>query len=179
MAVPTKMTTHMLDGLKGWPRPHAVDFSAKLSANVTIDPLPSGRVVHLNSVGEYETGAESGEMPLFTFPNSNDPDVQNDGGDPAEDNDLPWVATAPTGEIMALVAIGAYELWTTEYDPEGEYAPNTPLKALHDNTGGTLGGAVEVGIIGTDHIVGIVSRGLISRWNKQVLAFWPVFCPAF
>ncbi len=175
MAVPTKMTTHMLDALKGWPRPTALDFSAKISANVTVDPVPAGRVMHLNSVGELELGVSGTHMPLFVFPSSNDPDVSNDGGDPSTDDDLPWVAVGPTGVMMALVAVGAYELWTTEY-VSASYAPNALLTAATGN--GASAGKLVAGTISTDNICGVVSRGLISRHNKSVLAFWPVYLPA-
>ena len=175
MAVPTKMTTNMLDALKGWPRPTALDFTAKLSSNVTVDPVPAGRVVHLNASGEYELGVSGTQMPMFLFQSSNDPDVSNDGGDPATDSDLPWVPVAPTGMMMALVAVGAYELWSTEY-VSASYAPNALLTAATGN--GAAAGKLVAGTISTHNICGVVSRGLISRHNKTVLAFWPVYLPA-
>lgn len=185
MVAPRQMTAHMLDAIKGWPSPHAVDYHAKLSANVTIDPVFAGRCVHLNSVGDFEMGVTDDvgncEMPLFLFQNSDDPDVANDGGDAATEAGV-WVPTAPTGAMMALVAVGAYELFSTEFEPEataGVYAPNDPISATPDNTNATTGGRLtKSGITAYgDHLVGIVSRGLISRYGRSVLAFWPYLLP--
>lgn len=179
MALPTKMTSHMLDALKGWPNPHALDFQAKLSSNVTIDPFYAGRVVHLNASGEFETGVGTGDMPLFLFQSSNDPDVDNYGGDPSTDSDLPWVPVAPTGVMGALVATGGYELWSTEYKSDETYHPNDKLTATVANTTLATGGVLKPGTLGTNCICGIVSRGVISRHNKSVLAFWPTFLPVY
>jgi hypothetical protein len=180
------MTAHQLDAHKGWPSPHAVDFHAKLSANVTIDPVFAGRCVHLNSAGEYEMGVANDagniDMPIFLFQNSDDPDVANDGGDAATEAGV-WVASAPTGQIMGLVAAGAYELFTTEFEPEataGTYAPNDPLTATPDNDTALTGGRLtklNVTAYG-DHVVGIVSRALLTRYGKNVLSFWPCNLPA-
>ena len=186
MTAPRQMTAHMLDALKGWPSPHAVDFHAKLSANVTIDPVFAGRCVHLNSAGEYEMGiddtAANVAMPIFLFQNSDDPDVANDGGDAATEVGV-WVPTAPTGMIMGLVAAGAFELFSTEFEPEataGTYAPNDPLSAVDDNTDAATGGRITKNGIAAyaNHLVGIVSRGVIERYQRNVLAFWPYNLPA-
>ena len=93
-AAPRQMTAHTLDGIKGWPNNlHAVDFAAKLSPNVTIDPVFAGRCVHLNGAGEYEMGLpdidKAGHMPIFIFQNSDDPDVKNDGGITGSESDEP------------------------------------------------------------------------------------------
>lgn len=49
MATPRQMTSHTLEAIKGWPSPHAVDFAATLSANVTNNgnAVYAGRVAHL------------------------------------------------------------------------------------------------------------------------------------
>lgn len=186
MAAPRQSTAHQLDAIKGWPSPHAVDFHAKLSANVTIDPVYAGRCAHLNSAGEYEMGVSSAagniDMPIFLFQNSDDPDVANDGGDAATEAGV-WVPTAPTGKIMGLVAAGAYELFSTEFEPEataGTYAPNDPITATADNTTALTGGRLTKLNVAAynDHVVGVVSRALITRYGKSCLAFWPCNLPA-
>jgi hypothetical protein len=171
----------MLDALKGWPSPHAVDFHAKLSSNVTIDPLFAGRCVHLNSAGELETGVTAGvgatEMPMFIFQTSDDPDVKNDGGDAATEAGV-WVASSPTGVLNCFVAAGAFELFSTEFEA-GTYAPNEPLTATAANTNAVTGGRITNSGVAfyTSPVVGVVSRGVISRYGQNCLAFWPYFLP--
>lgn len=186
MAVPRQMTAHTLEAPKGWPSPHAVDFAAKLSANVTIDPVFSGRVVHLNASGEFEMGLPTAvgasHMPIFLFNNSDDPDVENPGGDAATVSGV-WVAIAPTGKMMGLVAAGAYEMESTEFEAEataGTYAPGDPLSATADNTDATTGGRITKNGITAygDPLCGVVSRGVLSNSHGQnALAFWPVWLP--
>lgn len=186
MTVPRQMTAHTLEAPKGWPSPHAVDFAAKISANVTIDPVFAGRCVHLNASGEFEMGVPntvgSVAMPIFLFQNSDDPDVSNPGGDPATEKGV-WVAVAPTGKIMGLVAAGAYELETTEFEPEataGTYAPGDPLTATADNTNAVTGGRLTRASVttGSTHLVGIVSRGVFENSHmKNALGFWPYNFP--
>jgi hypothetical protein len=178
MAKPRSMLAHTLNPIKGWPAPNAVDFRAKVSAEVEY-VLFSGRAVHLNAAGEFITGCHDSGMTLFFFPNSDDPDVVNDGGDPEFDVDA-WVGVTPSGVAMALPAAGAYELETTEYDTGGSYPPNTLLTADNDDVVQTLGGVLKVGMKWTDPICGVVSRGLKPSGylrGKSALAFWPVWLP--
>lgn len=188
MAVPRQMTAHTLEAPKGWPSPHAVDFRAKMSANVTIDPVFAGRVVHLNSAGEFEMGLPdvigAGHMPIFLFPNDDDPDVQNEGDDPATVAGA-WVAIAPVGNIMGLVAKGAYELESTEFQSEASlgatYAPGDCLTATADNANAVTGGRITRatgGLAYAEPLCGVVSRGVFSNSHgRDALAFWPVWLP--
>lgn len=188
MAAPRQMTAHTLDALKGWSQQAAVDFHAKLSANVTIDPFFAGRCVHLNSAGEFETGCPAGttakvNMPIWIFQNSDDPDVANDGGITGSSNDDPggYMAIAPTGVMSGLVAAGAYELQTTEFEPEataGAYAPGDALQATVANTTAATGGRMTKGTRYTDMIVGTVSRAVsVNAHGRNVLSFWPYVLP--
>lgn len=189
MATPRQMTAHTLDAKKGWPNMAAVDFRAKLSANVTIDPFYAGRCVYLNASGEYETGCPAGatskvNMPIWIFQNSDDPDVANDGGITGSSSDDPggWIAIAPVGYIMGLVGAGAYELETTEFEPEStlgtSYAPGDCLQAVNANTTALTGGRMTKGTRYTDMIVGTVSRAVTQNAHgKNVLAFWPYVLP--
>ena len=186
MVVPRQMTAHTLEAPKGWPRPHAVDFTAKISANVTIDPVFAGRVVHLNASGEFEMGlpdvVREAHMPIFLYQNSDDPDVENPGGDPATVAGA-WVAIAPTGKISGLVANGAYELETTEFEPAataGAYVPGDALSATADNTNAVTGGRITRNGIAAyqEPLCGVVSRGVFTNSHSQsALAFWPVWLP--
>ena len=190
MTAPRQMTAHTLDAPKGWPSPHAVDTRGKLSANVEIDPFFAGRCAHFNSAGEYETGVPAGgvgvgHMAIFLFQNSDDPDVANDGGITGSASDEPggWMAVAPTGVIMGLVAAGAFELETTEFEPEaslGEvYAPGDLLQGVNSNADAVAGGRITKGTQYVVPIVGVVSRGVVSHGisGKNVLSFWPVWLP--
>lgn len=184
MATPRQMTTHTLDAIKGWPSPHAVDFAAKLSANVTIDPVFAGRVAHLNNSGEYEMGlpdvSRAGHTPIFLFQNSDDPDVSNPGGNPATEAGV-WVAVSPTGKIMGLVAHGAYELESTEFEPAadvGTYNPGDCLTAVANNSNATTGGRITKGTAYDVPLCGTVSRGVrTNSHGRAALAFWPVWLP--
>lgn len=169
MASPSLMFENAINPIKGWFQPAALDFSAKLSANVTIR-VAGGRVVHLNAAGEFETGIGDAEMAIFTIQASDDYDVANDGTTPA--GNFMHKAIAPTGVMSGLVATGAYELQTTEFDaaPNLAYAPNQLLTAVTANTtlasGGVLcndragaGGSTGVVRQYTDAACGVVSRG--------------------
>lgn len=175
MAV-SQMFDHSLDALKGWPSPHALDFTAKLSSNVTLDPVPAGRCVHATSAG-FELGVILLQMPIFLLQGSDAFDVSNPGGNN-------WTAISPTGVLSGLVATGGFELETTEFDTAQTYAVNDHLKAIDDNSGAT-GGTLTNQSLGTlyhastmEARVGVVSRGKrTNAYGKTVLAFWPIYLP--
>jgi hypothetical protein len=142
----------------------------------------SGRAMSLDSAGELRPGNTGDGMTLFLFPNSDDPDVINEGGDPATEADS-WVPVGPTGQVMALPAKGAFELETTEF-VSASYAPNDLLASKNVTVTDPLAGLLEAGTKYTDHICGVVSRGLVDSGygprggnNGQALAFWPVWLP--
>ena len=172
MGAIVQMTDQTLNALKGWPQPAAVDFHAAFDSTVAaiLDPVPPGAVVSLNSSGNFILGVGNvNSMPMFTFQGSNDPDVANYGGDPSTQKGA-WIPISPTGQVMALVAVGAYELVSTFY-VSGSYAINAPLTSA---TSGANAGKLAVGTIGTNMIVGIVSRGLVDNgYGATALAFWP------
>jgi hypothetical protein len=193
------MFDHTLDACKGWFHEAALDHSALLSSNVTIDPLEQGRVVHLRGTadadqGKYQTGCVGSAMAIFLLNSSNDPDVANPGGDY-------WTAVAPTGKMSGLVATGAYELESSEYLVTGtDYIPGQYLASQALDTDATVGGTLsnedDAGVTsaditagtalthpysgaGTDQaIVGVVSSGVNENSHGvSVLRFWPVYCP--
>lgn len=184
MAAPSLMFKHTLEAVKGWFHIAALDFSAKISANVTIDPVYGGRVVHLNSSGELEMGVSGTQMPIFLLQKDDDPDVSQDAVEGS-------VNISPSGKSSGLVATGGYEFESTEYNTSRTYAPNNLLSAGTSNsvaaTGGVLtnengsGTALTVPWAGggtTRAIVGVVSRGEVTNGHKQdAVAFWPVYLP--
>lgn len=189
MTAPSQMYRHTLNPLKGWPSPHAVDFAGKLHSAVTISPLPAGRCVHVHSVEAvsygpgtsggtplFKTGVIAAQMGIFLLQGSADLDVANDGG-------TDWYPIAPKGIMSGLVANGAYELETTEFDTAQTYAVNEPLRAISadTNTSATVGGGCLTNqsvTVGSNAVVGVVSRGTYTNaYGQTVLAFWPVYVP--
>lgn len=167
--MPRQMTANTLNALKGWPQPAAVDFHTEFAASVTDEVLP-GSVVHLDDDGRYVLGVGTlAVMPLFMFNGSLDPDVSNDGGDAATEKGV-WIPISPTGQAMALPAVGAYELVSTAF-VDGSYDPNDPLTSALT---GSDKGKLAVGTLYTDMIVGFVSRGVVDNgYGHDAVAFWP------
>lgn len=188
MSTPSQMFFHSLIPLKGHPSMTALDHVGQLHSAITIDPLPAGRCVHIHSVdavaygpstrggvSTFKTGVDGTQMGIFLLQGSDSLDVSNQGG-------TDWYSGIPKGNIAGLVATGAYELETTEYDQSQTYLPNEPLGAVSADTdddpetgGGCLTNDVEVY---TDAIVGVVSKGAYTNaYGRDVLAFWPVYLP--
>lgn len=182
---PSQMFLHTLNPLKGWPSPHALDFTGKLSANVTVNPVNAGRVVHVSTivsgVPQLELGCVGPQMAIFLFQASNDYDVSNPGGPAGTD----WYAIAPKGINSGLVATGSYELETTEFDQAQTYLPNQPLRSPALNTDATNGGILTnqgIGVASTHSFTaafcGVVSRGVYrNAYGQLALAFWPIYNP--
>lgn len=182
MARPRNMFDHTLDAVKGWVPGNmgSVDFAAKLSANVTIDPVYQGRVVHLNSAGEFEMGCVGDQMAIFLMQNSDDTDVESSGSNDDQQ-------TFPRRVMQGLVAIGGYELASTEFDTDQTYAPNDSLRAIASNTVAATGGRLtNQGVVKVASasastataVCGRVSRGVKTNTHrKSVLYFWPVHIP--
>ena len=171
MAAPRQMTANTLNALKGWPQMNAVDYHAEIDSSVT-GTVNAGTVVSLNSSGKFILGVGTDPvMPMFLFSNSDDPDVANDGGDASTDAGV-FVPISPTGQAMALVAVGAYELVSTAYKDGGTYAPNTAL--FSPKSGAAEGLLDDTGSLYTNMCVGFVSRGVVDNgYGKNALAFWP------
>jgi hypothetical protein len=177
---------HKLEPLKGYINLYAVDYTAKVSANVTID-FYQGRVGTLNSSYEFETGVGGHRMPLFV-----------------EETNTNMNITAPTqtgvvnamgrGYVSALVSCYGYELFSTEYDSAKSYAANSLLTATVANTTQATGG-VLTSVNGSDAtltipykasspttlaIVGVVSRAASAHpiGKANGISVWSVYFPA-
>lgn len=180
MPNPRQMFDHTLDAPKGWFHMAALDFPAKLSADVSITAY-AGRCVHLNADGEFEMGVVGDQMGIFLLQNSDDSDVSNSGG-------TLWYPIGPTGTINGLVATGAYMLETTEFDPDQDYLPNEHLRAIASNSNQTTGGRLtNQGVVKVASasaatataVVGVVAIPPRKRQSDrhEVLAFWPIYLP--
>lgn len=168
---------HTLDPVSGYDKERGLNFTANMSPNVEFD-MPQGRVVHLNPNGEFETGVEGQQMPLFLMPSSTPW-----GAMPTLSPHWAGVGTYPR---TGLPSSGGLELATTEYDTDNTYAPNDLLTAVVDNVDANAGGLItnknaagtaltapyKVG--GTTRtIIGIVSKAPEKLKNKNtVLCFW-------
>ncbi len=180
---------HALDFLKGWPSPSAIDYDALVSSNVTSPNVNGGRVVHVNSAGQFEMGAVGTQMPMYLIQGANEADVNNVSPIGA----LGWTGVMPSGKQSALVAVGAYELQTTEFDPAATFNINDALHAPVEaqitgsdksaagqfyKTRSWPGGSAAAIAPSTDAICGIVSRIPSTNPNKQAtISFWPYFYP--
>lgn len=174
--VPEMMDAFTLNALKGWPQLHAVDFITTFSPDIT-DTVYPGSVLSLDSNGEFILGVgDDPVMPMFLFPKSTDPDVENEAPNAATTRGG-YVPINPSGEAMALVGIMALELTSTNFDADAEddYVPNA---ALTSPKAGANAGKLVVGTLYTNMIVGLVSRGIIDNgYGYDCVAFWP--CPVF
>lgn len=176
-----RMTSHTLEVIRGFPALSAVQFTAKISPNVTINPVYAGRVCHLNSNLELEMGISGTKMALFLWNNSDDPTVKNYGGEPASDFQA-WVSInpeSPSDNVLVFPANGAFEVASTEYDKSLTYQPNDLLTATPSNTDPEVGGRLTKATLGTHAICGVVSRGVRTNAHGQPeLCFWSVWLPA-
>lgn len=172
MSAPRQMTERTLNALKGWPQPAAVDYTAEFDSSITAE-VPPGACVHLNPSGKFALGVGALDvMPLFTFNGSRDPDVVNEAPDPATTKGA-YVPINPTGQAMALVANGAYELVSTHF-VTASAASFVPNALLTSPLTGDDAGRLDIGEKYVDTIVGIVSRGVTDNgWGYDAVAFWP------
>lgn len=184
MAAPSQMFESFLDPIKGWFSPECLHYVAKKAAAVTFD-IPAGRCVSLNSSGEFITGIATKQMGMFLFQGSDALDVTNPSGTTAKGTFVSQ-AILPNGSMMALVAKGAYELSTTEYDRANTYAVNDYLTGIVANTTAATGGLltnknpIDAGalVAGTHAICGCVSKvGTTNEYGIPTIEFWPVYMP--
>jgi len=112
-------------------------------------------------------------MPILLASAVYEPDITMDIPDPATDVDA-WVGMPSVGKCLGLPANGGFEILSTCY-VAANYGPNDALTAA--KSGGNKGKLVA-GTIGTDMIVGLVSRGVMKNgYGYDALAFWT--CPIF
>jgi len=178
------MTTHTLEVLHGAKSDtdavtYTTTFTGSQLTSVTGGVAYAGRCVSLGTTGLFEFGVSGTRMGMWLLMSSNDPDVANYGGDPAVDVDA-WVAIAPIGNLTAMVAAGAFELGTTEYDTAQTYLPNQLLTALTGTTLATCGVMTNQSATQyTNAICGVVSKGEETNGHgRSELRFWPVWLPA-
>lgn len=163
--VPAQMFDFELNQKKGWPSPYAVDYSATIKSGET--GIKAGMVISLDSNAEFVRGmSAAGAVAVFALQSQTDFDVGSDLGNVAG------------GVASGLVALGAYELQTTEFVSD-TYAPNDPLTV--EASGDDKGKLKKASALYAEDVVGVVSAGQTdSEHNASIklLAFWPVWLPA-
>jgi hypothetical protein len=177
MPAPDLLTEHGLDVKKGWFDMASLDYSAKLSSAVTF-AVKRGRVVHVDSSGEFRPGAHNTNIAVFLLNGSEDADVSNPGT--TAGGRFMHQAVAPTGKMSGLVATGGYEIASTEFDSARSYTPGDLLTAVASNSNATTGGRITNDSV-TQYVtpvVGVVSSGKAQNHNGiQALSFWTVWLP--
>lgn len=177
MAAPDLMFEHGLDVKKGWFDMASLDYDAKLASAVTF-AVPRGRVVHVDSDGNFRPGAHNTGVAIFLLNGSADADVSNPGTTAA--GNFMHRAIAPSGKMSGLVATGGYEISTTEFDSARTYTPGDLLTATASNTDAVTGGRItnESVVQFVNPVVGVVSSGKAKNHNGiQALSFWCVWLP--
>ena len=171
MATPRQMFDHRLNPVKGWPSPYALDKAKEVGAAAPEQGIVAGMVMHIDAgTGKFMRGLGGKNVPVFAWPAYGDFDAM--GGD---DGNISLFGNMKG--TSGLVALGSYELQTTEFVTGQSYNPNTPLMS-QDTPGADLG-KVMPGAFYTNNIVGIVSDGLLTNvQGRSVVQFWSYFLPA-
>jgi hypothetical protein len=205
--VEVKLSSNVNIGSTGTPAVPGLVLHAVSYANNS-DPYGGTMTGPKNVVCEMGCGAADG-VPLFLYSRPTDPDVYNPGvvsGSAAGTADMPAdfypvfpgiADSSGTGQLMnAFVALGGYELETTEFDTDQTYTAGNGLRAVTSNTDADAGkvtnqrgatvafnsdGATQYGdptLSAWDTIVGFVSRGeYVNSYKRPALAFYSAFIP--
>jgi hypothetical protein len=177
MPAPDLMTEHGLDVKKGWFDMASLDYSAKKAAGLAFD-ITRGRVVHVNTDGEFVPGVHKTNVAIFMLNGSADADVSNPGT--TTGGKFMHLAIAPTGKMSGLVATGGYEIASTEYVSNLTYAPGDLLTATRTATPAAADGRLTNASVTqyTTPVCGVVSSGSATNHNGMpALSFWTVWLP--
>jgi len=164
ITVPVQMFDHELNPVKGWgTNAHAVDKSAEIASGVT--GIRAGMCLSLDTSEKWVRSAPNPAMAGFAFPNQSDFDVSSDLGN------------ISGGNLVCLMAAGAFELETTEFVGSG-FLPNVPLTS-HEAVDADQGKLEVTTIDSSDNIVGVCSAAVFqNEFKKNFLRFWPVYLPS-
>jgi len=170
---PGQMFDHTQIELSGRSLTYPLDFGAPVAPAETV-LVKQGGVCSLNASGQMVTGLGDGvgrgavdgwtPMALIAIQGVEEFDVTSDYGN------------FSGGVQSGLVASGGYEIETTEF-VAGTYLPNEPLTfGLTTNRGKVEHAGAKYSDV---QVLGVVSRAVkANEYDKDVLAFWSVFCPA-
>jgi len=184
MTAPSQMFTHELNGVKGFipAQPWVVDKTANVASGVTLTNCLAGRIVSLNTSGEWIMGvgtitANSRPMPFVLFQSAGDFDVVGDDGN-FTGAQRSGVQNRITGVCVAQCA----ELQSTEYTTGVTYAPGELLTASD-----TTGLIVKTSGTSAATIIGVVSSAggntglVVSEHSRSInrLQFHSVYALRF
>ena len=155
---------HMLNVLKGWPAPFALDKAADRSDDEA-NAIVQGNVMYIDSDGDFRLGLACGAVPILCVRPTSAADVRQSEGN------------MMGGTLSGIVCLGPYEVQTTEFDADQTYVPNDGLTS-------SAVGVVTKGTVYEDTILGWVSDGVVTGlYQQSVLTFWtdfvhPLTCPS-
>lgn len=171
MATPNQMFDHRLNPIKGWPSPYALDKAKEVGQATAEQGVRAGMVIHIDAVtGKFMRGLPGNQVPIFAWNDFLAFDAQGaDNGNTALYGNMKG--------LSGLVALGAYELQTTEFVAGNHYHPNTALTV--ENGAGADLGKVKPGQYYVDTVVGVVSDGKSTNvQGVDVVTFWSYFLPS-
>lgn len=175
-----QMYDHELNPRKGWSgdRGMALEKALPIKATLT-NTVYAGCVVHIDDNNQFKLGLHATSsltqtrVPLFAFQNENDPDVNPDLGNIAG------------GRLMALCALGDFELESTEFVTTGSpsYLPGKYLTS-DDGSGDAATGKIQLATMKTHVVCGIISEtgsnangSFENEHGQNVIRFWTWFLP--
>lgn len=166
-----QMFDHRLNPIKGWPSPYALDKAAQVANAEAEQGIRAGMVIHIDPVTSmFKRGLPGKQVPIFAWNDYLAFDAQ--GGDEGNLN-----LYGNMKGMSGLVALGSYELQTTEFVAGQTYAPNTPLTV--ENAATEDQGKVKPGEFYADTICGVVSDGQIKNaQGVDVVTLWSYFLPS-
>lgn len=171
---PAKMFTHILEPLFGWWDERSLQKTAQIVLDED-DQLLAGSLMSIGSDGMYRKGLICGAPGVFAFNGSADHDAGSEypGSAVGPGND----GVALSGKnILGLPCVGSFEIETTEFDADVEYAPMDPLTG--PAPGEANAGKVTKGVYYENTICGIVTDGVVeNKYKIEALRFWTWFVP--
>lgn len=175
MSTPEQMWSHELNPVKGWWDEHALDKSADILLTDG-DVLRAGMVMSLGADAKFRKGLGCGDMAIFALQNSFDFDVVSDDGGLVGSGG--GGSGSPVPRVSGLVAVGGYELQSTEFDTayRDMLVPNLALTA--GGPGEADAGLLKPGTPYSDTICAVCSDGVKVNENAvDVVQFWGVWLP--
>ena len=169
---PSQNYEHLLHAVSGSDGMHDLQYAGGLAASAD---WRRGALISVDNDGNLIQGLSvASAMPIFAIVDSTDYDTASDDGNTAG------------GNASGFVAVGGYELKTTEIDLDNftsaDYLPNSALIDASIADAGQIGKVAPVAgqvFPAANNIVGTVSRGVDSDvYNQSVLYFWPEHLPA-
>lgn len=170
MTTPAQNYDHIVKIVSGPLEPHTLQYGAAFKSG---EEFVAGALVSMHTDGTLQAGCSDTAMPMWAINGVADLDVASEGVAYAGGNGISG------GDVNAYVAVGGYELFTTEYDAAtgNTYTPNLYLTPATGSDEGLVTLA-NMSAYSTQLVCGVVSRGVVTeKYSTNVLYFWPVFIP--